>query len=174
VHAIFGRGEILLRKGKIDEARKLFAKGLQMLHATGGNLSMDHPYRNIAEASLAAELFDDARDWLQRGFDLVNNHNERGMESEFLRLQGELALATGDQNSAAEAYQRALQVARQQQAKSWELRALISFAKLRQLQGQRQQAQQLLASTYEQFTEGFNTSDLLRAKSLLSELDATA
>ena len=63
---------------------------------------MDHPYRNIAEAFLSAELLDDASEWLDRGFDLVNNHHERGMESEFLRLQGELALATGDQKSAEE------------------------------------------------------------------------
>ena len=71
VHAILGRGEILLRQGKADEARQLFQEGLQMLHATGGNLSMDHPYRNIAEAYIEADLLEDAQQWLDRGFQLV-------------------------------------------------------------------------------------------------------
>jgi tetratricopeptide (TPR) repeat protein len=174
VHAVFGRGDTLLRHGKVDEARKLLDQGLQMLHATGGNLSMEHPYRNIAEAFLLAGLLDDARQWLDRGFNLVNDHNERGMESEFLRLNGELALAAGDQKIAEECFQQALDVARQQHARSWELRATISFAKLRQLQGQREEAHRLLEPIYNVFTEGFDTADLLKAKSLLCELEAGA
>ncbi|NNE01115.1 MAG: protein kinase, partial [Pirellulaceae bacterium] len=87
VHAIFGRGDYLLRNGQIDEAREQFELGLQMLQATGGNLSMDHPYRNIAEAYLQAGNNGEAQQWIDRGFDLVNNRHERGMESEFLRLQ---------------------------------------------------------------------------------------
>ncbi len=136
VHAIFGRGDFLLRQGKVDEAREQFDLGLEMLKATGGNLSMDHPYRNIAEAYLLAGLLDDANEWLDRGFDLVNTRHERGMESEFLRLQGELALAAGDQNSAEECYQQAVEVARQQQAKSWELRAMISLRRTKKNSGQ--------------------------------------
>jgi tetratricopeptide (TPR) repeat protein len=174
VHAIFGRGDFLLRQGKVDEARELFDLGMEMLKATGGNLSMDHPYRNIAEAYLLAGLHDDAKEWLNRGFDLVNNRNERGMESEFLRLQGDLALAAGDQTSAEESYQRAVEVARQQQARSWELRAMISFAELRHRQGNQSEARQMLGSTYSFFTEGFETADLVRAKALLNEPGAEA
>lgn len=174
VHAVWGRADRLLREGKVDEARELLDQGLQMLHAIGGNLSMDHPYRNIAESFLLAGLFDDADQWLNRGFDLVNNHGERGMESEFLRLQGELRLARGDRTSAEASYHRAVEVARQQEAKSWELRAMTSYAGLKQLQGNRREARQRLAPLYEWFQEGHDTSDLARAKSLLDQLEAEA
>ena len=172
VHAIFGRGNYLLRQGKTDEARRLFDQGLEMLAATGGHLSMDHPYRNIAEGYLMAELHDDAIEWIDRGIDLVDNHNERGMESEFLRLRGELAVATGDQRMAEEYYGQALEVSRRQHAKSWQLRTAISFAKLNQRQSNDSKARQILASAYAMFTEGFDTADLVRAKSLLDELGA--
>jgi predicted ATPase len=133
---------------------------------------MDHPYRNIAEGYLLAGLLDEANEWLNRGFDLVNNRNERGMESEFLRLQGALALAAGDEKSAEESYQRAVQVAQLQHAKSWELRAMISFAELRKRQGKQSDARQMLEITYSFFSEGFDTADLIKAKSLLDELGA--
>jgi tetratricopeptide (TPR) repeat protein len=172
VHAIFGRGEMLLRKGKLNEARQQFDLGLEMLQAIGGNLSMDHPYRNIAEAFLSAGLLDDADQWLNRGFDLVENHHERGMESEFLRLRGELARASGEEATAEEYFEKAVEVARKQQARSWELRATISFARLKQRQHKQSEAREMLASAYSFFSEGFDTSDLVTAKSLLTELEA--
>jgi serine/threonine protein kinase/tetratricopeptide (TPR) repeat protein len=174
VHAIFGRGDLLLRKGKVNEARKLFDTGLDMLKATGGNLSMDHPYRNIAEAFLLAGLPDDAQEWLERGFDLVENHNERGMESEFLRLKGELALAAGNEQGAEACYQRSMEVAQRQEARSWEMRAVISFAELRRRQHRQNEARQMLAATYGSFGEGFETSDLVRARALLNDLGTEA
>ena len=71
----------------------------------------------------------------------------------------------------AEAYfERALAVARQQQAKSWELRAAMSMARLWRDQGKRQEARNLLAPIYGWFTEGFDTSDLKEAKALLAKL----
>ncbi len=173
VHAIYGRGELLLREGKVDEGRKLCHQGLEMLKGAGANLSMDHPYRNIAEACLVAGLPDDASLWLGRGLNLVENHHERGMLSEFLRLKGELALAAGDEKVAEDCFQKAVEVARQQQAKSWELRVMISFAELRRRQGRSNEGRQLLQSTYDFFTEGFDTADLLRAKKLLQELKST-
>ncbi len=172
VHAIYGQGELLLREGKVDDGRKLFDHGLEMLKGTGANLSMDYPYRNIAEAYLLAGRPDDANRWLDRGFNLVENHHERGKESEFLRLKGNMSLATGDEKGAEEYYQKAVQVARKQDAKSWELRAMISFAELRQRQRRSKEGRQLLESAYNFFTEGFDTSDLVRAKELLQELES--
>jgi len=90
----------------------------------------------------------------------------------FSALQGEVALAAGDPIGAEESYQRAVEVARRQQARSWELRAMMSFAELRKLQGKPGEARQMLESTYSFFTEGFGTSDLVKATSLLHELDA--
>ena len=69
-------------------------------------------------------------------------------------------------------FERALAVSRQQQAKSWELRAAMSLARLWRDQGKRQQARELLAPVYGWFTEGFNTLDLKEAKALLEELAA--
>jgi len=69
-------------------------------------------------------------------------------------------------------FERALSIARQQQAKSWELRAAMSLARLWRNQGKVQQARELLAAVYEWFTEGFDTRDLREAKALLEELAA--
>ena len=85
---------------------------------------------------------------------------------------GEVALQSLQPDAAkAEAYfERALEVARQQQAKSWELRAAMSLARLWRDQGKPQQARELLAPVYGWFTEGFDTRDLKEAKALLEEL----
>ena len=174
VHAVFGRGVLLLKEGKANEAREHFLQGLEMLKATGGNLSMDHPYSMIAEGYIAAKLIDDAREWLGRGFDLVDNRNQRSRESEFLRLQGLVAVATGDQVTASEWFEKAVDVARRQQARSWELRALISFAELRKSQGRSNEARQMLEQTYRSFSEGHATSDLIRASALMTELEVQA
>ena len=88
------------------------------------------------------------------------------------RIAGEIALKSPEQDVAkAEAYfDRALAVSRQQQAKSWELRAAISMARLWRDQGKREEARELLAPVYGWFTEGFDTLDLKEAKALLEEL----
>ena len=97
---------------------------------------------------------------------------ERWCEAEINRAAGEIALTSPERDEAkAKAYfERALAVAREQQAKSWELRAAISMARLWRDQGKRQQAHDLLAPIYGWFTEGFDTLDLKEAKSLLEEL----
>ena len=95
-------------------------------------------------------------------------------EAEVHRTAGEIALLSPEPNAAkAEAYfQRALTVARQQQAKSWELRAAMSVARLWRDQGKPRQARELLAPVYGWFTEGFDTCDLKEANVLLEELAA--
>ena len=89
-------------------------------------------------------------------------------------MTGEIALKPPEPDEAkAQAYfERALDVARQQQAKSWELRAAISMARLWRDQGKRQEAHDLLAPVYGWFTEGFDTRDLKEARALLEELAA--
>ena len=96
---------------------------------------------------------------------------ESWCEAEVNRIAGEIALLQ-PQASKAEAYfERALAVARQQQAKSWELRAAMSLARLWRSQGKEQQARELLAPVYEWFTEGFDTRDLKKAKAQLDVLE---
>ena len=93
-------------------------------------------------------------------------------EAELHRLEGELRrlLDPGDEQRAEVSFRRALEIAQQQQAKSWELRAATSLARLRAKQGQRPEARDLLAPVYGWFTEGFDTADLREAAALLSEL----
>ena len=96
------------------------------------------------------------------------------MEAEANRIAGEVARKSPEPNTAkaAECFERALSIARQQQAKSWELRAAMSLARLWRDHGKPQQARELLAPVYGWFTEGFDTRDLKEAKALLEELGA--
>ena len=101
--------------------------------------------------------------------------DERYCEAELHRLKGELLLMQGDKTEASfhqaeSCFQHAVEVARRQQAKSWELRATVSLARLWQKQGRVDEARQMLAEIYGWFTEGFDTPDLQEAKALLEEL----
>jgi predicted ATPase len=104
----------------------------------------------------------------------VETTKERWFEAEANRIAGEIALLLPEPDVAkAEAYfERALAVARKQQAKSWELRAAMSMARLWRDQGRRDEARDLLAPLFGWFTEGFDTRDLKEAKLLLDELHA--
>ena len=103
---------------------------------------------------------------------LVEQHEERWWEAEVCRLRGVLLLrqTRTPQEEAEACLQQALTVARRQQAKSLELRAAMSLARLWQQQGKRAEARELLAPIYEWFTEGFETADLQDAKALLEAL----
>jgi len=103
---------------------------------------------------------------------MVETTKERWQEAEVNRIAGDIALLSPQPDAArAEAYfERALAVARKQQAKSLELRAATSMARLWRDQGKRDEARDLLAPVYGWFTEGFDTLDLKQAKALLDEL----
>jgi len=103
---------------------------------------------------------------------LIEQHEERWWEAEVCRLRGVLLLrqAVPQPEEAEACFQRALEVARRQQAKSLELRAAMSLARLWQQQDRRAEAHELLAPVYGWFTEGFNTADLQEARALLEEL----
>jgi predicted ATPase len=102
----------------------------------------------------------------------VERSKEKWCEAEVHRIAGEIALKSlaPDTEKAEKHFERSLSVARQQQAKSWELRATMSLARLWRAQGKVQQARELLAPVYRWFTEGFDTRDLKEAKALLEEL----
>jgi predicted ATPase len=104
----------------------------------------------------------------------VETTKEEWYLAEINRIAGEIALKAPEPNAAkAQAYfERALAVARKQQATSWELRAAMSMARLWRDQGKPEQARELLAPVYGWFTEGFDTRDLKEAKALLDELHA--
>jgi len=116
--------------------------------------------------------FENARDSITRALLVIETTNERWFESELNRRAGDVALLTPPPDEAtAEAYfERALNIARAQQAKSLELRAAMSMARLWRDQGKPHQARELLAPVYGWFTEGFDTLDLRQAKALLDKL----
>jgi predicted ATPase len=110
---------------------------------------------------------------LNEALELVNKHRECHYEAELHRLRGELLLAQviPDAHQAEACFQHAISVAQNQSAKSWELRAATSLARLWQQHGKRQEAYDLLAPVYNWFTEGFDTADLQDAKALLQDLE---
>ena len=128
----------------------------------------------LAKAYADLDQFDEASRYIGEAMTAVETTKERWWEADIYRMAGEIALLSGEPDAAkAEAYfERALSVARQQQAKSWELRAAMSLARLWRHQRKPQQARELLAPVYGWFTEGFDTRDLKEAKALLDELEA--
>ena len=113
----------------------------------------------------ALDLIDEAIAQIERP-----GWEERLYHAEILRLRGWMLLLKGDLEGAERNFQTSLAWARRQQAKMWELRTSTSLARLWQSQGRRQEAYDLLEPVYDWFTEGFDTKDLLDAKSLLAEL----
>jgi adenylate cyclase len=101
----------------------------------------------------------------------VRTGQERCFEAELYRCQGELILAKGGSELEAQScFQQALETARRQHARSYELRAATSLSRLWQQQGRRAEAYQLLANVYNWFTEGFETADLRQAQAQLKSL----
>ena len=127
----------------------------------------------LAEVSAHLGHPEDGLQALVEAHTLMEQHEERWWEAEVCRLRGVLLLRQpGTQQAEAEAWlQRALDVARRQEAKSLELRAAMSLSRLWQQQGKQAEAHKLLAPIYGWFTEGFDTADLQEAKALLDALD---
>jgi predicted ATPase len=126
----------------------------------------------LATAYAKLGQFDDAWRCIRQALTMVETTKERWCEAEVHRIAGEVALNSTQSDRAEADLERALTVARQQQAKSWELRAAMTLARLWRSQGKVQQARELLAPVYGWFTEGFDTRDLKEAKALLEELSA--
>jgi predicted ATPase len=126
----------------------------------------------LASAHADLQHFDDAWRYSGEAITAIETQKERWCEAEVNRIAGEIALKSPEPDVAkAQAYfERALTIARRQEAKSWELRASMSLARLWRDQGKVQQARELLAPVYGWFTEGFDTRDLKEAKALLNEL----
>jgi len=125
-----------------------------------------------------AEVYGKARqpleglEHLTEAIRIIERTEEGEFEAELYRVRGELLLATEDAGQAEESFCTALEIARRQRAKLWEMRAAVSLARLWRDQGKRAEARDLLASVYGWFTEGFDTPVLQEARALLDELSA--
>jgi predicted ATPase len=166
------RGSVFALRGKASDAVQTITSGLMAYRSTGAIVWTPTFLLYLARAHAELGQFDEAWRRTTEAGAAVEATEERWYEAEVNRIAGEIALMSSKQDAArAEAsFERALAVARQQQAKSWELRAAMSMARLWRDQGKPQQARELLAPVYGWFTEGFDTLDLREAKALLGEL----
>jgi class 3 adenylate cyclase/predicted ATPase len=166
------QGCLLASTGKASDAVQSITSGITALRSTGLTWWMPLWLSYLASAHAELGQFNDSWRCIGDAVTTVKATNDRWCEAQVHRLAGEIALKSPAPDAAkAEAYfGRALDVARQQQAKSWELRAATSMARLWRDQGKVQQARDLLAPVYGWFTEGFDTLDLKEAKALLDEL----
>jgi predicted ATPase len=124
----------------------------------------------LARAYEIAGQIEEAVTQLNDALQIGERTGERWLEADLYRNKGDLLLRQGQPEAAEELYRKALSIARDQEAKMWELRATVSLARLRRDQGRRTEAYDLLAPIYGWFTEGFDTPDLREAKALLDEL----
>ena len=166
------RGFLMALTGKTPDAVQTITSGLTAMRATGTTMWMPLWLSYLTRANAEIGQFDDVRRGIGEAIVAVEAAKERWCEAEVNRIAGEIALLSPKPDLAkAEAYfERALAVAREQEAKSWELRAAMSMARLWRDQGRRQQARDILAPVYGWFTEGFGALDLKRAKAMLDEL----
>ena len=166
------RGWAIGQQRQEKEGISQIEEGLAALKGAGIDLGRPYWLSQLAETCIEGGRFDDGFVALTEAFALVEKNEDRNTEAELLRLKGTLLLRQDDSN-AAEAqvcFRRAIEVARKQSAKSWELRTTTSLAQLLRDTGHRDEARAMLAEIYGWFTEGFDTADLKDAKALLDEL----
>jgi predicted ATPase len=166
------KGWALAMQDQGEEGMAQVRQGIAVWRATGAVLHVPAFCIVLADVCDHLGYTDDGLQALAEAQTLVEQHDERYLEAEVSRLWGVLLLRQPEtpQTEAETWLQRALDVARRQQAKSLELRAATSLARLWQQQGKRQEAHDLLAPVYGWFTEGFDTADLKDAKVLLDAL----
>jgi TOMM system kinase/cyclase fusion protein len=190
----------LARGGQVAEGMAQMRQGLAASRATGAELLRSYLLALLAEACGSGGQIEAGLGALEEALAAAENHGERFYEAELYRLKGELWLwksvgagfnaapteiwqgsaasvgATGQsalQREAEACFQRALDIAHRQGAKSLGLRAAMSLSRLWQQQGKHAEARALLAPIYSWFTEGFDTADLQEAKALLEELSSS-
>jgi class 3 adenylate cyclase/predicted ATPase len=171
-YGMFNRGCVLALTDQTADAVQMITSGLAAHRSTVTTMWMPMYLSYLASAYAGLGQFDDAWHCIREAMTAVETTKETWHEAEVNRIAGEIALKSPEPDAAkAEAYfERALAVARKQQAKSWELRAAGSMARLWRDRGKRDEARALLAPVYGRFTEGFDTLDLKEAKALLGEL----
>jgi predicted ATPase len=165
------QGWALVLLGKVEEGFEQISRGMA-IQPVGAGVSRYLLRHLLAEVYLLAKRADDGLRVVSEGLRDLEGGKRHMDHAELYRLKGELLLL---QNASAQAqaessFREAIEIAQRQQAKSWELRATMSLARLLDKQGKRDKARAMLAEIYGWFTEGFDTADLKDAKALLDEL----
>jgi class 3 adenylate cyclase/DNA-binding winged helix-turn-helix (wHTH) protein/predicted ATPase len=166
------RGWALAHQGQVQEGIEQITQGLMDYRAPGAQLALPHYLALLAEVYGTMGQPEAGLTVLTEALALVDKTGVRLWEAELYRLKGALLVQQSSENhlEAETCFQHAMAIAQNQQAKSWELRAATSLARLRQQQGKREEARQVLGDVYGWFTEGSDTADLQEAKALLEEL----
>ena len=177
----------LAKTGYAEQGVTQICRDVAMVRASGAEQSLAYSLALSIEIHEKAGRIDEALDLAEEALTLSRETGNCWLDAELYQLKGELLLAQesksrklenpspqplapNTQAEAEECFHKAIAIARQQSAKSWELRATMSLARLWQQQGKQQEAHQMLSEVYNWFTEGFDTADLREAKALLEEL----
>jgi len=166
---MFFSGWNKVKNGDVVEGISLLRSCLDGYHATGV-VWVPYQLTILAKAYESAGQVEEGLAILDEALQIVERTGVRWVVAELNRHKGQLLLRLGQTEAAEELYHKALSVAREQEAKLWELRIAASLARLRRDQGREAEARDLLAPVYDWFTEGFDTPDLKDAKTLLDEL----
>jgi predicted ATPase/class 3 adenylate cyclase len=166
------QGFVLALTGNASDAIQMILSGITAWRSAGSILNIPRFLLHLERAYAELGQFEQAWRSVGEAMAVIANTKEKLWEGEVHRAAGEIALIwpAPDAAKAESCFERALTIARAQQAKSWELRAAMSMAQLWRDQGKQQQAHDLLAPVYGWFTQGFDTLDLKQAKALLDEL----
>jgi len=181
---------MLVEQGQGEEGITQMRQGMAAWQAMGAELFWPFCLALLTEAYGKVGQTEEGLNALAEALDTVHKTEERSREAELYRLKGELTLqqfkiqgsrfkveessesgVRSPESEAEECFLRAVEIARRQEAKSLELRAVMSLSRLWQQQGKKDEARKLLAEIYGWFTEGFDTKDLQEAKALLEELN---
>ena len=156
------QGYLVALAGKPSDAVRVITSGITAFRSTGATMWLPLYMAQLASAYAELGQFEDAWRCVGEAMTVAETTKERWWDAEINRVAGEIALKSPEAGApkAEEYFERALSVARRQQAKSWELRAAMNLARLWRDQGKVQQARELLAPVHGWFTEGFDTRDL--------------
>jgi predicted ATPase len=171
-HGVMSQGSTLALAGRASDAIEVLISGITAYRTTGGTTVVLLSLSHLARAHAELGQFEEAWRCIGEAITAVETTKEKWCEAEIHRTAGEITLMSPEPEAAkAQAhFERALSVARAQEAKFWELRTAMSLARLWRDQGKRDEAHDLLGPIYGWFTEGFDTLDLKEAKALLEEL----
>jgi predicted ATPase/DNA-binding winged helix-turn-helix (wHTH) protein len=163
------RGQMLIQQGEIETGVELLRSSLATLSAERYELYATELNGSLAQGFAMMGRLDQALLTIDKTIAQLKRHGELFMP-ELQRIRGEVLEKTADERGAEEAFCRSIELADQQSALSWRLRASISLARLQFRQGRREEAREALAETYARFSEGFDTADLKAAERLLATL----
>jgi len=172
--AQFYRGLAQVRRGERDNGLELMRSGIAGMDKINFRILWTVHLGHLAWALASAGEAEEAMEVISKALLTVDRYGERAYEAELHRLRGDLLWRSGEVEKAEIEFRRAVDTARAQKARSWELRAATDLAQLYADRGRRTQAQEVLSSVYCWFTEGFDTADLKAARTLLRTLELNA